>query len=118
MERSDQTEKKPQTNNVTSTPTTHLTVDQLDIEILPIIYEIIRCFEKDPTDNASKQRESQDCSHKVLELQKRLDSARAQIRQLTGIEYNKEEQIQRLESLRNQLLLKQQLIKKYKNIQF
>lgn len=115
MNQSDLNEKKPQPSAITST---HLTVDQLDIEILPTIYEIIRCFEKDPVDNTAKQRESQDCSQKVLELQKRLDSARAQIKQLTGIDYNKEEQIQRLESLRKQLALKQQLIKKYKNIQF
>lgn len=54
----------------------------------------------------------------MIELQKRLDSARAQIKQLPGIDYNKEEQLQRLESLRNQLTLKQQLIKKYKDIQF
>jgi mediator of RNA polymerase II transcription subunit 9 len=52
----------------------------------------------------------------VIELQKRLESARQIIRQLPGIEYNKEEQLQKLENLRNQLKLKQQLIKKYKNL--
>ncbi|XP_031620808.1 mediator of RNA polymerase II transcription subunit 9 isoform X2 [Contarinia nasturtii] len=102
--------------NITSNQT--LTVDQLDIEILPIIYEIIRCFEKDPTDNAAKQRESQDCSQKVIELQRRLDSARAQVNRLSGINYNKDEQLHRLDLLRNQLKQKQHLIKKYKNIQF
>lgn len=104
-------------------------------------------IEKDPTDNAAKQRESQDCSQKVrnsvliftslyvtrsesgkvficettlqvLELQKRIDSARNQIKQLPGIDYNIEEQLQRLETLRNQLTLKQELIKKYKNTPF
>lgn len=54
----------------------------------------------------------------VLELQKRIESARNQIRQLPGIDYNKEEQLQRLKTLRNQLVLKQQLIKKYKNTQY
>lgn len=54
----------------------------------------------------------------MIELQRRLDSARSQINRLTGIDYNKEEQLERLESLRNQLKQKQQLIKKYKNIQF
>lgn len=54
----------------------------------------------------------------ILELQKRLDIARQQIRQLPGINYNKEEQLQRLETLRNQLVLKQKLIKKYKHAQF
>ncbi|KAL7737670.1 hypothetical protein ACLKA6_006072 [Drosophila palustris] len=95
-----------------------LTVDQLDIEILPIIYDIVRCVEKDPLENAVKLRESQDCNHKIFELQKRFDSAREQIKQLPGIDYNKEEQLQRLELLRNQLKLKQQLIKKYKDTEF
>lgn len=54
----------------------------------------------------------------VIELQRRLDNARAQINRLPGINYNKEEQLNRLELLRNQLKQKQHLIKKYKNIQF
>ncbi|XP_023179397.2 mediator of RNA polymerase II transcription subunit 9 [Drosophila hydei] len=95
-----------------------LTVDQLDIEILPIIYDIVRCVEKDPLENAVKLRESQDCNHKIFELQKRFDSAREQIKQLPGIDYNKEEQLQRLELLRSQLKLKQQLIRKYKDNEF
>ncbi|KAH8308970.1 hypothetical protein KR059_004506, partial [Drosophila kikkawai] len=95
-----------------------LTVDQLDIEILPIIYDIVRCVEKDPLENAVKLRESQDCNHKIFELQKRFESAREQIRQLPGIDYNKEEQQQRLELLRNQLKLKQQLIRKFKDTEF
>ncbi|XP_054737302.1 mediator of RNA polymerase II transcription subunit 9 [Anastrepha obliqua] len=85
--------------------------------ILPVIYEIIRCVEKDPLDNATKQRESQECSQKILELQKRFEIARAEVKQLPGIDYNKEEQLQRLELLRNQLKLKQQLIRKYKGTQ-
>ncbi|XP_030386309.1 mediator of RNA polymerase II transcription subunit 9 [Scaptodrosophila lebanonensis] len=96
----------------------HLTVEQLDIEILPIIYDIVRCIEKDPLENSVKLRESQDCNHKIFELQKRLESAREQIKQLPGIDYNKEEQLQRLELLRNQLKLKQQLIRKYRNKEF
>ncbi|KAH8237028.1 hypothetical protein KR038_003043 [Drosophila bunnanda] len=95
-----------------------LTVDQLDIEILPIIYDIVRCVEKDPLENAVKLRESQDCNHKIFELQKRFESAREQIRQLPGIDYNKEEQQQRLELLRNQLKLKQQLIRNFKDTEF
>ncbi|XP_055704173.1 mediator of RNA polymerase II transcription subunit 9 isoform X1 [Phlebotomus papatasi] len=105
-------DKKEQKNG------TPLSVDEIEIEILPTIYAIIRSVEKDPID---KQRESQDCSlkssKKVLELQKRLESVRNQIRQLP-IDLNKEEQLQRLETLRNQLLLKQKLLTKYKNIQF
>lgn len=54
----------------------------------------------------------------VIELQRRLDNARSQINRLSGINYNKDEQLHRLELLRNQLKQKQHLIKKYKNIQF
>ncbi|XP_055374183.1 mediator of RNA polymerase II transcription subunit 9 [Condylostylus longicornis] len=116
---SEHIDKKPQiigsTQSTISSGT--LTVDQLDIEILPVIYDIIRCVEKDPIDNAAKQKESQECSQKILELQKRFESARTQIKQLSGINYNKEDQLQQLDLLKNQLKLKQQLIKKYKNFQ-
>lgn len=54
----------------------------------------------------------------IIELKKRLETTRQQIRQLPGIEFNKEEQLQRLQSLRNQLKLKQDLIRKYKNTEF
>lgn len=54
----------------------------------------------------------------IFELQKRFESAREQIKQLPGIDYNKEEQQQRLELLRSQLKLKQQLIRKYKGTEF
>lgn len=36
-------------------------------------------MEKDPHDTTQKAKESQDTSHKILELQKKLDSARAQV---------------------------------------
>lgn len=36
--------------------------------------------EKDPHDTAQKAKESQDTSHKILELQKKLDSTRAQVK--------------------------------------
>ncbi|XP_012227130.1 mediator of RNA polymerase II transcription subunit 9 [Linepithema humile] len=94
---------------------TQFTVDDLDIEILPLIYEIIRSVEKDPHDTTQKAKESQDTSHKILELQKKLDSARSQIKRLPGIEYSKEEQLQKLETLRKQLRLKRELLLKYRN---
>lgn len=56
-------------------------------------------------------------SFQVLELEKRLEAARSQIRDLPGINYNKEEQLKQLENLRNQLSTKQKLIKKYRNLQ-
>jgi len=35
--------------------------------------------EKDPHDTTQKAKESQDTSHKILELQKKLDFARSQV---------------------------------------
>ncbi|KYM90522.1 Mediator of RNA polymerase II transcription subunit 9 [Atta colombica] len=72
-------------------------------------------IEKDPHDTSQKAKESQDTSHKILELQKKLDSARSQIKRLPGIEYSKEEQLQKLETLRKQLRLKRELLLKYRN---
>ncbi|XP_043255525.1 mediator of RNA polymerase II transcription subunit 9 [Colletes gigas] len=95
---------------------TQFTVDDLDIEILPVIYEIIRSIEKDPHDTMQKAKESQDTSHKILELQKKIDSVRAQIKRLPGIEYSREEQLQKLETLRKQLRLKRELLLKYRNM--
>ncbi|KAK5645233.1 hypothetical protein RI129_006533 [Pyrocoelia pectoralis] len=91
-----------------------LTVEELQIEILPVIYEIIRSIERDHHDTSAKTRESQDCAQKVLELQKRLDQARVQIRLLPGIEFNKEQQLNHLEALKTQLRLKQELLHKYR----
>ncbi|KAJ8934688.1 hypothetical protein NQ318_015157 [Aromia moschata] len=102
-------EQPPDPNNK------RLTVEDLNIEILPLIYEIIRSIEKDNHhDNTAKTRDSQDCSQKVLELQKRLDQARAEIRMLPGIEYSKEQQLNHLEALKTQLRLKQELLQKYR----
>lgn len=39
-------------------------------------------MEKDPHDTSQKAKESQDSSHKILELQKKLDSARSQVRKI------------------------------------
>lgn len=40
---------------------------------------VILSVEKDPHDTAQKAKESQDTCQKILELQKKLDSARAQV---------------------------------------
>ncbi|XP_011700386.1 PREDICTED: mediator of RNA polymerase II transcription subunit 9 [Wasmannia auropunctata] len=80
-----------------------------------VLLVIIFSVEKDPHDTTQKAKESQDTSHKILELQKKLDSARSQIKRLPGIEYSKEEQLQKLETLRKQLRLKRELLLKYRN---
>lgn len=91
-----------------------IAAEEFNFEFLPIIYAIIRRIEKDHHDTAAKTKESQECAQKVLELQKHLDQARAQIYQLRGIDYNKEQQLSNLESLKIQLKLKQELLQKYR----
>uniref|UniRef100_A0AAR5PQH6 Mediator of RNA polymerase II transcription subunit 9 n=1 Tax=Dendroctonus ponderosae TaxID=77166 RepID=A0AAR5PQH6_DENPD len=71
-------------------------------------------IEKDHHDNSAKTRESQDCSQKVLELQKRLDQARAEVNLLPGIQFSKEEQLNHLEALKTQLRLKQDLLQRHR----
>ncbi|CAH0718763.1 unnamed protein product, partial [Brenthis ino] len=93
-----------------------LTIQEVDVDFLPIVYEIIRSVERDFHDNSAKARESQDCSLKVLELQKKFDIARSQIRRLPGIEYNKQDQLKQFDILRTQLRLKRELLQKYRNM--
>ncbi|XP_017769572.1 PREDICTED: mediator of RNA polymerase II transcription subunit 9 [Nicrophorus vespilloides] len=99
-------------------PNRKITVDELNSDILPVIYEIIRSIEKDHHDNTVKTRESQDCSLRVLELQKRLEQVRSEIKLLPGIEFSKEQQLSNLESLKTQLKLKQKLLQKYRFLVF
>lgn len=40
---------------------------------------MLHSFERELNDNSAKARESQDCSLKVLELQKKFDIARSQV---------------------------------------
>ncbi|XP_071536520.1 mediator of RNA polymerase II transcription subunit 9 isoform X2 [Panulirus ornatus] len=68
-------------------------------------------LEKEPTD---LNRVSQESSQKVLELQRKIQTAREQVRKLPGVEYSREEQLRRLEALRKQLALKKCLLLKYK----
>ncbi|CAG0886000.1 unnamed protein product, partial [Darwinula stevensoni] len=90
--------------------------EELDVEFLGIIYEIIRSIDRDPIDSAQKARDTQDTTHKILELNNKLQQCREQIQKLPGIECSKEEQLKRLEALRKQLILKKELLLKYRNI--
>ncbi|KAK6620585.1 hypothetical protein RUM43_010877 [Polyplax serrata] len=71
--------------------------DDVDLEFLPLIYEIIKSIERDPThESTQKARDLQDTSTKILELEKKLNQAREQINQLPGIEHSQEEQLKQL----------------------
>ncbi|CAK1552629.1 unnamed protein product [Leptosia nina] len=93
-----------------------ITVQEVDVDFLPIVYEIIRSVERDFLDNSVKVQESQGCSLKVIDLQKKLDIARTQIKRLPGIELNKQDQLKQFEILQTQLRLKRELLQKYRNM--
>jgi len=86
--------------------------EDIDLEFLPIIYQYLRCLEKE---GVEEQRVSQESSQKVLELQKKIQHAREQVCRLPGVDYSSEEQLRRLDALRKQLHLKKRLILKYKS---
>ncbi|KAK4321319.1 hypothetical protein Pmani_007860 [Petrolisthes manimaculis] len=86
--------------------------EDIDVDFLPVIYQYLRCLEKEQTELG---RVSQESSQKVLELQRKIQTAREQVRKLPGVEYSREEQLRRLEALRKQLALKKRLLLKYKS---
>lgn len=73
-------------------------------------------IEKEVHDPAQKTRDSHDTYQKVLELKAKLQQCRDQIQKLNGIDYSKEDQIKRLGALRKQLIMKQDLLLKYRNM--
>lgn len=108
-----ETSNDNQEQAATETPS-RLSVENVDVDFLPIIYDIIKGIERDPHDSTQKTSGgSQDISQKVIELHKKLELAKEQIKLLPGVEYSREQQLDKLEALRNQLRLKRELLLKY-----
>jgi mediator of RNA polymerase II transcription subunit 9 len=80
-------------------------VDSVDANFLPLIYDILKSLDKDPNEMIVR----------VNELKEKLQKMREQIEKLPGIDLSKEEQERQLEVLRQQLILKTELLKKYKD---
>jgi len=93
-----------------------VSVSDIDVDFLPIIHEIVKTIEKDPQDAAAKNKESLEASQKIQDLGKRIERARDLVKKLPGIDFTKEEQAAQLKALRKQLVLKEELIQKYKNL--
>lgn len=89
-----------------------ISAEEVDVDFLPLIYQYLRCLEKDQSD---VNRISVESSQKIIEIQKKIDTAREQVQRLPGVEYSREEQLQKLEALRKQLALKKKLLLKYKS---
>jgi mediator of RNA polymerase II transcription subunit 9 len=93
-----------------------ISVEDVDVDFLPLIYDIIRGLERDPHDSTQKSSQSQDVSQKVIELHKKLELAKEQVKKLPGVSFSKEEQLDKLDGLRKQLRLKRELLLKYRTM--
>ncbi|XP_070498167.1 mediator of RNA polymerase II transcription subunit 9 [Chironomus tepperi] len=89
------------------------------IDVISVLSEIIRKFERyNSSIVETKSIESQEVSQKIIEFQKRLDEARTLVKSIPGIDQSKSQQLEHLESLKKQLVSKQELINKYKQYNF
>jgi len=93
-----------------------VSLKEIDTEFLPVIYDIVKCVERDPSDAAGKNKESLEAANKIGELSKRLEKAKEQVRNLPGVDLNPEEQRGQLASLKKQLKLKKDLVAKYQGL--
>jgi len=93
-----------------------VSAQDIDSNFLPIIHDIVKTVEKDPQDSAAKNKESLEAGQKVQELNKKFESVRELVKKLPGVDFTKEEQQANLTALRKQLVLKRQLIQKYKEV--
>lgn len=80
-------------------------VEEVDANFLPLIYDTLKSLDRGPTE----------VSLKVNELQKKLQQMREQIEGLPGIDLSREEQLRQMEVLRQQLVIKTELLRKYKD---
>ncbi|KAK6187959.1 hypothetical protein SNE40_005875 [Patella caerulea] len=81
-------------------------VAENELNFLPSIYEGIKSIEKD----------SHDMNQKLTDLKSQFQKARECVDKLPGVQYSKEEQLKRIDILRKQLISKQELLQKYRNL--
>lgn len=72
-------------------------------------------IEKDPHD-PNQKRDSYDSAVKIQELRGKLQLCRDLIHKLPGVDYSREEQLRKVDALRNQLARKRELLIKYKSM--
>jgi len=87
-----------------------------EVSFLPLIHDVLHTVEKDTQDQNKKNAESLLATKKVLELNKKITTARNHIHKMDGIDSSESVQQQRMENLKEQLALKKQLIEKYKHL--
>ena len=103
-------------NDVDMPSDTVVAVADIDAEFLPAIHDIVKNIEKDPQDAKTKNEEGLEASQKIQDLNKKIEVVRELVKKLPGIDFTKEEQAAQLKALKKQLLLKQELIQKYKKL--
>ncbi|KAL5019245.1 hypothetical protein ScPMuIL_004967 [Solemya velum] len=79
---------------------------ETETSFLPLIFEILKSSEKD----------SHDMNQKVTDLKLQLQKARETLEKMPEIQYSKGEQLHQIDILRQQLVSKTELLKKYKDI--
>lgn len=82
------------------------------------ISRFVYSIEKD-TQEASTQksinRDQQDCHQKIQSLKEKFEKCREQIMKVHGISLTRDEQLKRLEGLNKQLIMKKELLNRYKH---
>uniref|UniRef100_A0A8C7TB19 Mediator of RNA polymerase II transcription subunit 9 n=1 Tax=Oncorhynchus mykiss TaxID=8022 RepID=A0A8C7TB19_ONCMY len=77
-----------------------------DCSFLPLVHDVIKCMDKD----------SQDVHQELVKFKTRIQEAREQIGAMPGIDKSLSEQQHELETLREQVHTKNQLLQKYKSL--
>ncbi|CAG2111864.1 unnamed protein product [Medioppia subpectinata] len=102
-----------------------LSVDEINSEFLPLIYDIIRSYERDSHELSGlgpksvsmrePQQSTTDSNAKIQTLRDKFTQFRQEVQLINGIAVTKEEQLKSLDTLRQQLVMKRDLLIKYKN---
>ncbi|XP_032896921.1 mediator of RNA polymerase II transcription subunit 9 [Amblyraja radiata] len=77
-----------------------------DCSFLPVLHDIIKCMDKD----------SQEVHQELNKLKTKLQDTRDMVSSMPGIDVNPEQQQQQLQSLRDQVRTKSELLQKYKSL--
>jgi len=82
------------------------TAAENELNILPYVYEVLKSIESDGSGS--------DITQKMVELKTQFQRARECIDKLPGGQYSQEEQLRHKQVLQEQLILKTELLAKYK----
>merc|ERR1712152_29070 len=87
-------------SNGRTTENTPIEAKDVDVELLPIVHDIIRALEKESSDPSQRSRDSMEAQQKIVELNKKVEKVREDIYRLPGIETSKEEQLAKMQNLK------------------